>query len=155
MPDVWIAVEWMADKLTFNEIQHALAPSPGKQTGMNLLDFLILPVRVIGCSLACNAPGWVTEFQHPGGYVPICRSEARRNAGICLRVWILWIFDFFVKWSEIVWPLVCEVFHPSWESLVACRLGGSVLLKIICIFLLSTMYHSCMEIYENCESLKM
>ena len=35
------------------------APSPGKQTGMNLLDFLILPVRVIGCSLAAlPQAGW-------------------------------------------------------------------------------------------------
>jgi len=35
------------------------------------------PVKLFNSSIeshwmfiGCNAPGWVTEFQHPGGYVP-------------------------------------------------------------------------------------
>ena len=76
-----------------------------------------------------NAPGWVTEFQHPAGYVPYVDpkpEEMQEFVWGCGYLWILWIFDFFVRWSEIVWPLVCEVFHPQLGSLVACRLGGSV-----------------------------
>ena len=141
MPDVWIAVEWMADKLTFNEIQHALPQVRANKIGMNLLNFLILPVRVIRCSLAAMPQaGWrSSNILVDTSHMSIRSQKKCRNMFEGVDIVDIWFL------CQVVRNCVAACLRgvsPQLGSLVACRLGGSVLLIIYCIIInnVSFMY---------------
>lgn len=107
-------------------------PSPGNKIGMNLLNFLILPLRVIGCSLAAMPQaGWrSSNILVDTSHMSIRSQKKCRNMFEGVDIVDIWFL------CQVVRNCVAACLRgvsPQLGSVVACRLGGSVWLIIYCL----------------------
>lgn len=150
MPDVWIAlnccgVDGRQANIQWNST--CFPPSPGKQIGMNLLEFI--PVRVIGCW--SNAPGWVTEFQHPGGYVPYVDPKPEEMQEFVWGCGYCGYCGYLISLSggqKLCGRLFARCFTPAGKFSGLQTRRKCITYYIYCL-IVSTMYHSCTEIYDT------
>ena len=102
--------------------------------------------------IGCNAPGWVTEFQHPGGYVPYVDPKPEEMQEY---VWGCGYCGYLISLSsgqKLCGRLFARCFTPAGKFS-----GLQTRRKCITYYILYYYQQCIIHVwrYENCESFKM